>query len=183
MRERVLEVVVCGAGPAPYVAALLDLAAAGGWSAAVLATPSGLALLDAAADAVAQRTGRPVRSAHRTPGDPRRSTHRPDAVIVAPATFNTVNKLAAGICDTYALDVLAERVGAGVPVVVLPFLNTALAARAPLRTAVAALRAEGVTVLLGPEGNPPHPPGTGADRIAAFPRHLALAAAAARTRR
>jgi flavoprotein len=46
---------------------------------------------------------------------------------VAPVTDNTVNKLALGIADTYALTVLVEAIGRGVSVVIVPFVNTALA--------------------------------------------------------
>ena len=98
----------------------------------------------------------------------------PDAILVAPATYNTINKWAQGISDTYALGVLAETTGLGVPAVVLPFVNTALADRAPFRRSVESLRAEGVTILLGPGGIQPHPPRTGGDLAATFPWHLGL---------
>jgi len=35
--------------------------------------------------------------------------------VIAPATANTICKLAAGIADAYALDVAAENIGLGVP--------------------------------------------------------------------
>lgn len=54
--------------------------------------------------------------------------------------------------------VLAEATGLSVPIVVLPFVSTALASRAPLRHSVESLRAEGVKILLGPGGFQPHPP-------------------------
>jgi phosphopantothenoylcysteine synthetase/decarboxylase len=103
-----------------------------------------MAFLDVAA--LAEQTGQPVLSAFRSPGQPRLSG-TDDAVIVAPATFNSINKLAAGICDTYALAVVGEAIGAGVPVVILPAVNDALAARLPYRNAVASLRSEGVAIL------------------------------------
>ena len=68
---------------------------------------------------------------------------------VAPATFNFVNKLAAGIADDYALGVVAEAIGMGKPVAVMPVVDAALGSRAPFRRAVESLRAEGVTVLRG----------------------------------
>jgi hypothetical protein len=73
---------------------------------------------------------------------------------------------------------LAECIGIGVPVVVLPFINRALADRAPLQTAVAHLRSEGVRVLLGPDGFQPHPPGQGDGQIGSFPWLRALEVAA-----
>jgi phosphopantothenoylcysteine synthetase/decarboxylase len=103
-----------------------------------------------------------------------------DAIIVAPATYNTINKLASGVADNYALGLLAECIGLGVPVVVLPFINSALAGRAPLQAAVAALRSEGIRILLGPGEFEPHPSGQGEARIAGFPWKRALNEAAAR---
>ena len=107
----------------------------------------------------------------------------PDAVIVAPATYNTICKAPAtyntickwafGTSDTYALGILAEMTGMGLPVVVLPYVNTALAARAPFRRAVESLRNEGVHILLGPGWIEPNEPRGGADP-AQFPWHLAL---------
>ena len=79
-----------------------------------------------------------------------------------------------GISDTYALGVLAEITGLDVPIVVLPFVNTALASRPPFHRSVEALRAEGVRILLGPGGVQPHPPRTGGKRIDSYPWHLAL---------
>lgn len=74
--------------------------------------------------------------------------------------------------------VLAEAIGRGVPVVILPFVNRALADRAPIRRAAQSLRDQGVRVLLGPGEWTPHPPGTGDKRIATFPWAAALHAAA-----
>lgn len=53
----------------------------------VIATPAGMGFLDVTA--VEQLTGHPVRSAYRSPEEPRRSLPPADAIIVAPATFNT----------------------------------------------------------------------------------------------
>jgi hypothetical protein len=97
-----------------------------------------------------------------------------EAIIVAPATYNTICKLALGISDTYALGTLAEAVGRGIRVVILPFVNSALASRRPFNEAVAALREEGVRVLLGAGQWTPHPPGAGGERVSVFPWHLAL---------
>ena len=90
----------------------------------VIATPAALDFFDPAA--IEEQTGSPVRSQYARPGAPRSLI--PDAILVAPATYNTINKWAHGISDTYALGVLAETTGLGVPAIVLPFVNTALAA-------------------------------------------------------
>ncbi|MEZ0077508.1 flavoprotein [Planotetraspora sp. GP83] len=80
------------------------------------------------------QTSRSVRSRYRKPSEPK--PPRADAIIVAPATYNTINKFAQGIADTYALGLLAEAPGLGIPVVVLPFVNSALASREPYRRSV-----------------------------------------------
>jgi len=55
---------------------------------------------------------------------PERASHGPgvpaNAIAVAPATFNTVNKLAAGIADTLALGLLCEYLALAVPIVLPP---------------------------------------------------------------
>jgi phosphopantothenoylcysteine synthetase/decarboxylase len=166
----VLSVVVCGAGPASEVGQLVRLAQEHGWIVQVIATPAGLEFLDIAA--VEVQTGSPVRSQYRSPGDAR---SRPsDAIVVAPATYNTINKWAQGISDTYALGVLAETTGMNVPTVILPFVNSALAGRGPFLRSIEQLRREGVRVLLGPGGVQPHEPHTGNSLIGSFPWHLAL---------
>lgn len=61
----------------------------------------------------------------------------------------------------------------GIPVIVLPYVNAALASRAPFRRAVESLRDEGVHILLGPGLVEPHQPRSGNDP-GTFPWHLAL---------
>jgi hypothetical protein len=95
---------------------------------------------------------------------------------MAPATYNSINKLAAGISDTYALNVAAEAIGRGVRTVILPFVNSALAGRLPFKRSVESLREEGVEVLLGKGIWVPHPPGAGARLIRSFPWAKALQA-------
>jgi phosphopantothenoylcysteine synthetase/decarboxylase len=148
---RLLYVIVCAAGAARDVGRLVALAQDEGWTVQVVATPSALDFVDV--PALERQTGRPVRSRYRTPDEPK--PPRADAIIVAPATYNTVNKFAQGIADTYALGLLAEAPGLGIPVVVLPFVNDALAARVPFRRSVESLRAEGVRVLPSPSESDP----------------------------
>jgi phosphopantothenoylcysteine decarboxylase len=47
---------------------------------------------------------------------------RPDAVICCPATFNTLNKWAAGINDSPALGVLNDALGLDTPVLAVPMV-------------------------------------------------------------
>ena len=170
--SKILYVIVCAAGPAAHVGRLATDAQQHHWDVRIIATPAALGFVDS--EALQALTGAPVRSHYRRPGEPR--TPRADAIIVAPATYNTINKWALGVSDTYALGILAEAPALHIPVVALPFVNSALASRTPFRSSVTALRAEGVRVLLGPGQFEPHPPGTGQDRLNSFPWRRALAA-------
>jgi phosphopantothenoylcysteine synthetase/decarboxylase len=165
-----LSVIVCGAGPATAIDTLITLAHERDWTVQVIATPAALDFFDQAA--IEKQTGGPVKSQYSKPGAPR--SQIPDAIVVAPATYNTINKWAQGISDNYALGVLAEITGLDIPIVVLPFVNSALASRAPFRRSVESLRSEGVRILLGPGGFEPHPPRTGSSLTDAYPWHLAL---------
>jgi hypothetical protein len=139
---RFLYVVVCAAGVASGVGELIGAARQRGWETGVFATPTALnGFFDTAR--VEALSGRPIRSAWRRPGDPR-PFPPPDAVVVAPATFNTVNKWAQGLADTLAVATLCEAAGLGVPVAALPCVADALAAHPAYRDSVARLRGMGV---------------------------------------
>ncbi|WFE30706.1 flavoprotein [Solwaraspora sp. WMMD791] len=164
-----LRIVVCGAGPAADILQLIEAAQEQSWTTTVVATTSALDFIDTAT--ITELTGNPVRSTYQTPDVSGRRTMPPvDALIIAPATYNTVNKLASGITDTYPLTSTAELIGRKIPTVVVPFVNAALAGRTPYQRSIADLRAEGVCVISGPDDDwTPHPPGTGTDRRALFP--------------
>lgn len=149
-----LYVVVCASGIAGEVGTLIGAAQERGWAVGVVATPLGLGFIDA--DAIEGRTGYPIRSAWRKPGDVR-PLPPPDAIAVAPATFNTVNKWAAGISDTLALGILCEAHGMGVPTGVFPYVNAAQAAHPAYARSLRVLR--GMGVLVG--SYEPHPPKAG----------------------
>ncbi|MGH3714736.1 MAG: flavoprotein [Micromonosporaceae bacterium] len=168
MSGRVLYVMPCGAGPASDVGRLVAMAQRRGWSVHVIPTAAAVEhFLDV--PALETLSGHRVRTGYRRAGE---SDGLPpaDAVIVAPATYNTINKWAAGISDTYPLSLLAELTGLGsTPIAVLPFVNSALANNEVFGESVARLRKAGVTVLYGPGGFEPHPPRTGGTKIAAYP--------------
>lgn len=137
-----LYVVVCAAGIAVDISKLITAAQERDWEIGVIATPVALnGFFDTAA--VEAQTGRPIRSAWRTPGEPR-PFPTPDAVVVAPATFNTINKWAAGLADTLAVATLCESYGLGVPVAVLPCVADALAAHPAYQDSLIRLRGMGV---------------------------------------
>jgi hypothetical protein len=171
MNQPVLYVIACGAPPARQVTRLIAAAQGEGWDTCLLATPAAVKFLDV--PALAEQTGHPVRSEYKDPDDPD-ILPAPDAVIVAPATANTINKWAAGICDTLALGILVEGIGKKLPIVALPFTNAALAAHPAFEENIGKLRSWGVHVLYGPDVNPLHAPGTGGEHLDAFPWELAL---------
>jgi hypothetical protein len=99
----VLYVIACGGRPAGDLPAFVQEAQAGGWEVCVIATPSALKFMDPAG--LAELTGHVVRCDYKQPEEP--DVLPPaDAMVVAPATFNTINKWAAGISDTLALGLL-----------------------------------------------------------------------------
>jgi phosphopantothenoylcysteine synthetase/decarboxylase len=107
----------------------------------------------------------------------------PDALVVAPCTFNTLNKCAYGSSDTLALGLLNEAIGLRLPVVAVPTPSTALAQHPAFRESVARLRSWGVTILFDPERYPLPTPDTGPGAAELFPWAALLAEVAAiRTR-
>lgn len=142
----VLYIVVCAAGPAREVGRLIDAAQDRGFDACLIATPAAYQWLDV--PAMIERTHHPVRVSHRMPGEPD-ALPKPDAFCVAPATFNTVNKLASGITDNLALGLLNENIGLGTPIAILPYVNAAYARHPAWGPNVDRLRNAGVTVLIG----------------------------------
>jgi phosphopantothenoylcysteine synthetase/decarboxylase len=163
---RVLYVIACAAPPAGEVARLVSIAQQDGWDVCVLTTPSGRRFADLAG--LERMTGHPVRSDYKDPGEPD-VLPSADAIIVAPATVNTMNKWAAGICDTLALGILVEAIGKQTPTVAMPFTNRAHAAHPAFIENVARLRSWGVVVLFGPDVYPLHEPGTGSRYLHIFP--------------
>ncbi|MDT0308374.1 flavoprotein [Streptomyces sp. DSM 44917] len=154
--SRVLYLVACAAPPSQEVHTGIATAQAAGWDVCLVLTPSAARWLENDLPRLAEITGHPVRSAYKRPGEPD-VLPAPDAILVAPATSNTINKWAQGISDTLALGLITEAIGLGVPLVALPYLNQAQAAHPAFARSVATLRASGVAVLLGEGGFVPHP--------------------------
>jgi phosphopantothenoylcysteine synthetase/decarboxylase len=170
---RTLYVIVCAAPPARDVQSLVELAQRAGWDVCVIATPSATRFIDG--PALEDSTRHPVRIDYKHPGEA--DVLPPaDAIIVAPATFNTINKWAAGISDTLALGLLTEAIGKPLPIVAMPFVNEAQARHPAFEPSIERLRGCGVTVLHGGDMPAPHPPGAGKHRSVTFPWKRALAA-------
>lgn len=171
--RRVLYAIGCGS---PLTRNLSRLVAAGqrdGWEVCVVLTPDGRKFADEAG--LTRQCGYPVRWAYKDPGEP--DVLPPaDAMVVAPATVNTVNKWTAGITDTLALGLLVEGQGKGLPIVAMPFTNAAMAVHPAFQASLARLRTWDVTVLFGDDVLPPHASGTGERHLDRFPWELAISA-------
>jgi phosphopantothenoylcysteine synthetase/decarboxylase len=74
-------------------------------------------------------------------------SRRPDAIVVCPMTFNTANKWASGVADTAALSLLCEALGAGTPIVAVPFVNESLEAHPAWAESLALLQDAGVRLV------------------------------------
>ncbi|MFX0579706.1 flavoprotein [Nocardia nepalensis] len=159
----VLYALVTGARVARDVGVLVDLAHADGWDVCVVSSPAGRRFIDA--DALAAKTGHPVRSEYKDPDAPD-ALPKAEGMIVAPITSNSLAKWAAGISDTLPLGLLVEAVGLQMPVVAVPFANRALMSFPPVGEAVRKLSTWGVTVLAE---DPPHEPRSGGDHMSRFP--------------
>jgi phosphopantothenoylcysteine synthetase/decarboxylase len=77
-----------------------------------------------------------------------------DAVVVAPATFNTINKWALGISDNVVVGMLCELVGFSVPILAVPQLKAELATHVAFGSSLDALRSMGVRVMFDPAASP-----------------------------
>ncbi|MFC4912271.1 flavoprotein [Actinomadura gamaensis] len=145
--KRVLYVVACAAPAAAGLSRLVELALDTNWRVCVITTPLGRRFVNV--EALEELTGERLRSDYRMPGEPN-ELPAADAVVVAPATFNTINKWATGIADTFAVGLLCELMGFGVPIVAVPLLKDALARHRAFAANVEALREMGVQVLFDP---------------------------------
>lgn len=159
----VLYVIVCAAPAAARVSEFVRLAQDAGWAVRVIATPMGERFIDVAG--LAALTGDRVRIGFRMPDEPDELPPA-DAVVVAPATFNTVNKWAAGITDTFATGLLCELTGLGVPIVAVPLVKDALARHLAFGRSLEVLAGMGVRVLFDPQAPPQ-------SRMPGWPRVLA----------
>ncbi|QHY97204.1 bifunctional phosphopantothenoylcysteine decarboxylase/phosphopantothenate synthase [Streptomyces sp. S4.7] len=132
---------------------LVEPAVARGWRVAVTLTPTAGHWLRACGelDRLETLTGLPVRDRPRLPSDPR--PHPPvNCYVAAPATANTVAKLALGIADNQALTQLTEALGTpGLPVIVFPHINAAHARHPAWPTHLTHLRQAGVHLIQGPD--------------------------------
>jgi phosphopantothenoylcysteine synthetase/decarboxylase len=164
--DLVLHIVACGGRPAGDLAAHVGRLRADGWDTCVIATPSALKFIDT--DRLAEVSGHVVRYAYKQPDEPD-VLPPPDAMIVAPATFNTINKWTAGISDTLALGMLNEALGLQLPIIAVAFPDIGLARHPAFRKSVETLRSWGIRLIFDPERYPLPTPNMGPAAVELFP--------------
>ena len=146
-----VRLMACGA---PLASRLHDVAKAldaAGWSVSVMAT-------EAAAHWLGEQGQEP-------------GVRRPDALVVCPLTFNSANKWLLGVADTRPMSLLCEALGAGIPIVAVPFLNDSLWAHPAVTRTLDGLMHAGVRLLdpgTGKLGPDPVQSGTGDDVAVRF---------------
>ena len=143
-RNRVAYVIACSAPPVLHLDELLILLAAREWDSYVILSPTAATWVDVYR--LAEVSGHPVRVEPRTPQDPD-PLPPADVILAAPLTFNSLDKLAAGISDTLALGLLSEALGLGLPITAAPCIKEALRQHPAYDASVRLLASAGVNVL------------------------------------
>lgn len=142
----IIALVVSGAPLARRAPDLTTALRADGWQVQVVATPASAMWLGKEKQDAFTTLGSPVRFDFRSPAASCSSAD-PDAVAVCPGSFNTVNKVAAGIADNYATALICESLGLKTPMVIVPIINRRLWGHPRLASSLAFLREAGVTLL------------------------------------
>lgn len=118
-----LGLVVCGAPLAARAVEVARALAADGWSLAVGLSEAGAEWIDA--QQLTEAANEPAATRRRAASEPRRAP-RPDRVVAFPLTFNTANKIAAGIMDNHVTGTLCDALGNGSPIVATLMVNDRL---------------------------------------------------------
>lgn len=139
---------------------LVEPAMERGWQVAVTLTPTAghWLRMSGEVEQLEKLTGLPVRDQTRLPGEARPHPEV-DCYVVAPASANTVAKLATGLLDNQALTQVGEAIGTiGLPVVVFPRVNAAHARHPAWERHLGDLREGGVRLVYGPDVWPLYEP-------------------------
>jgi phosphopantothenoylcysteine synthetase/decarboxylase len=162
----VLYLIACGSRPAADLPEFISYAQQQDWQVCVIATPSALKFIDV--PRVRDLTGHPVRYEYKQPDEPD-VLPAPHAYLVAPATFNTINKWAVGASDTLALGILNEALGLHMPILAVPFVNRGLAQHPAFIRAIRGLREADVELIFDPAHFPLPSPNQGPTSRDLFP--------------
>jgi phosphopantothenoylcysteine synthetase/decarboxylase len=146
-RGGVLYLVISGASAPEGIPELVVECQNAGWRVMVFSTPTGVRFTDPGE--LERLTGGPVRSDYRMPGEAK-ALPPASALLACPLTFNSVNKFAHGHADNFAIGLLCELLGYGVPITVVPHCKPQLASHPGFGASIATLRGAGVNVVFDP---------------------------------
>lgn len=147
-----LAVVVCAARSAQHVQDFIVLAQQAGWDVYVVATPKACAFID---QPLLQQITQHSVEIYASPASFLLSS-QPHAVVVVPATFNTLQKWAQGEADTFALQLLTSWDASTIPILAVPRASKELAQELTFFPSLASLAQRGVHVLYEPDIYPPN---------------------------
>jgi phosphopantothenoylcysteine decarboxylase len=151
-KHHVLYLFVCAAPPAQDTPSVVSRLQEDGWDVCVFATPQATNWIDR--QSLEQQTGYPVRVEYKQSGSTY-SLPKAMAILVMPATFNSLNKWAQGIGDTLVVSMLCEALGHGSPpILAIPCLKMDLVRHPIFERTVTFLRACAVHILHQPEQYP-----------------------------
>jgi phosphopantothenoylcysteine decarboxylase len=140
----VLYLIICACPPASDAPELVKQLQFAGWDVYVTATEHALDWIDVRI--LEATSGHPVRTRFRRP-DESDDVPLGNALLVAPASFNTINKWANGINDSLALGLLNEGLGRRIRAWATPWFNEALASHPALARNLDELTEAGVIIV------------------------------------
>ena len=138
-------IVACAAPPVLRISELIASMKQRGWQASLVLTPTASSWIDP--EGLACNTNALVRVNPRMPYESKDDFGSPDLIVVAPLTFNTLNKWAAGISDTLALGILNEALGSPVPIRAVTCIKESLTLHPAYANSVRLLQASGVNFI------------------------------------
>ncbi len=150
--RKLLVVVVCAARSAQYVQDFVVLAQQANWDVHIVATPKACAFIDQ--PLLQHITQHPV-EIYASPASCILAV-QPHAVVVVPATFNTLQKWAQGEADTFALHLLTSWNVSTIPILAVPRASKELAQEPAFFPSLTLLSQRGVHVLYEPDIYPPN---------------------------
>ena len=149
-KRKILYLIICASSSAPLTYQFIEVAQATHWDVCAILTPQARKFVNS--DLLERLTQYPVRSEYKHPDEPD-VLPRADAIVVFPATFNTLNKWAFGISDTLAVGLLSEYTGLKMPIVAVPCFKTGggLDTNPAFLRSIRLLRRYGIRVIYEPE--------------------------------
>ena len=116
----VLYLGVCAVPGADRTIERIQAEQAAGWDVCVLATERALHWFDA--EVAAALSGHPIQSRMRIYGEP---LFQPlgSKIVIAPAGFNSINKIALGLADDMVSGLACEAIARGVPITIEPQMS------------------------------------------------------------